>query len=124
MKKFAILFTATLLLAACATTQQYLPLASSENLSSGNSLIKVERREEVIGSGRSIEIADNGKAVGAVSPGKHLVWQRPAGDFELQIVPAALAASKPMPLKIHVEAGRQYTFLVYWGGTTFKLEQR
>jgi hypothetical protein len=124
MKNFAVLFTVVLFLAACATTQQYLPLASSENLSAGNALIKVERRDELIGSGRSLEISDNGKVVGAISPGKYLIWQRPGGDFVLQIVPAALAASKPMPLNIRAEAGKQYNFLVYWGGTTFKLEQR
>jgi len=124
MKKCALLLTVVLFLTACSTTQQYLPLASLENLSAGNALIKVERRNDFIGSGRSLEISDNGKVVGAISPGKYLIWQRPAGDFVLQIVPAFLAASNPIPLNIRAEAGKQYNFLVYWGGRTFKLEQQ
>jgi hypothetical protein len=124
MKKCALLLTVVLFLTACSTTQQYLPLASLENLSAGNALIKVERRNDFIGSGRSLEISDNGKVVGAISPGKYLIWQRPAGDFVLQIVPAFLAASNPIPLNIRTEAGKQYNFLVYWGGGTFKLEQQ
>ena len=111
-----------LLLAVCARTQQYVPLASFENLSAGNALIKVDRRNDFIGSGQSLQISDNGRVVGAISPGKYLIWQRPAGDFVLQIVPTLLAASNLKPLNIHAEAGKQYNFLVYREGGTFKLE--
>jgi hypothetical protein len=124
MKKHAFLFTAVLFLAACATTQQYVPLASFENLSAGNALIRVERRNDFIGSTQSLQISDNGRVIGAISPGKYLIWQRPAGDFVLQIVPAFSAASNPTPLNIRAEAGKQYNFLVYREGGTFKLEQQ
>lgn len=120
MKRRAFLFTVVLFLAACATTQQYVPLASSENLSAGNALIKVERRNDFIGSGRSLQISDNGKVVGAISPGKYLIWQRTAGYFVLQI----LAASNSTPLYISAEAGKHYNFVVYPEGGTFKLEQQ
>ena len=124
MKKCAFLFTIILFLAACATSQQYVPLASFENLSAGNVLIKVERRIDFIGYDQSIQISDNGRVVGAISPGKYLMWQRPAGDFVLQIVPAFSEAPNPTPVGIHAEAGKQYNFLVYREGGTFKLEQQ
>jgi hypothetical protein len=124
MKKCAFLFIVVLFLAACATTQQYVPLASFENLSAGNALIKVERRNDLIGSGRSLDISDNGRVVGAISPGKYLIWQRRAGDFVLQIVPAFLGATNPTPISIRAEAGKQYNVLVYREGGTFKLEQQ
>jgi len=115
---------AILLLAVCARTQQYVPLASFENLSAGNALIKVERRNDFIGFSQSLQISDNGRVVGAISPGKYLIWQPPAGDFVLQIVPTLLAASNSTPLKIRAEARKQYNFFVYREGGTFKLEQQ
>lgn len=113
-----------LLLAVCARTQQYVPLAGFENLSAGNALIKVERRNDFIGSSQSLQISDDGRVVGAISPGKYLIWQRPAGDFVLQIVATLLAGSNLTPLSIRAEAGKQYNFVVYREGGTFKLEQQ
>jgi len=113
-----------LLLAVCARTQQYVPLASFENLSAGNALIRVERKNDFIGSGQYLQISDNGRVVGMVSPGKYLIWQRPAGDFVLQIVPAFFGAPNLTPLNIRAEAGKQYNFLMYREGGTFKLEQQ
>jgi hypothetical protein len=124
MKKCAFLFTVVLFLAACATTQQYVPIASLENLSAGNALIKVERRIDFIGFDRTLQISDNGRVVGAISPGKYLIWQRPAGDFVLQIVPEFYGATNPTLLNIRAKAGKQYNFLVYRQGGTFKLEQQ
>ncbi|MGO9138553.1 MAG: hypothetical protein ACLP9S_06490 [Syntrophales bacterium] len=124
MKKCAILFTAVLFLAACATTEQYVPPASFENLSTGNALIMVERRNDFIGFDQSVKISDNGRVVGSLSPGKYLIWQRPAGDFVLQIVPALYGAPNSTPLNIRAKAGKQYNFLVYREGGTFKLEQQ
>jgi hypothetical protein len=124
MKKYAFLFMVVLLLAVCARTQQYVPLAGFENLSAGNALIKVERRNDFIGSSQSLQISDDGRVVGAISPGKYLIWQRPAGDFVLQIVATLLAGSNLTPLSIRAEAGKQYNFVVYREGGTFKLEQQ
>jgi hypothetical protein len=124
VKKCAFLFTVVLFFAACATTQQYVPPASFEDLSAGNALIKVERRNDFIGSGQSVKISDNGRVVGSLSPGKYLIWQRPAGDFLLGIVPAFFGAPNSTPLNIRAEAGKQYIFLVYREGGTFKLEQQ
>ncbi len=87
---------------------------------SGDALVKVEPRNDFIGSGRSLQISDNGKVVGAISPGKYLIWQRTAGYFVLQI----LAASNSTPLYISAEAGKHYNFVVYPEGGTFKLEQQ
>jgi len=95
-----------------------------ENLSAGNALIKVERRNDFIDSSQSLQISDDGRVVGAISPGKYLIWQRPAGDFVLQIIPTLLAGSNLTPLSIRAEAGKQYNFVVYREGGTFKLERQ
>ena len=113
-----------LLLAVCARTQQYVPLASFENLSAGNTLIKVERRNDLIGAGQSVKISDNGRVVGSLSPGKYIIWQRPAGDFLLGIVPMFYGGPDSTPLNVLAEAGKQYNFRVYREGGTFKLEQQ
>lgn len=111
-------------LCACATTQQYLPVSDQSNLTPGNALTKVERQIGFMGSGRSIEISDDGKVVGQIAPGEFLIWQRPAGIFELQIVPKALVVSHPVPLKVDAKSGERYDFEVFWGGTTFKLQKK
>jgi hypothetical protein len=103
------------ILSACATTKQYFPMGTPDNLTPGNALIKVERRYQgVLGIGRSVEIADDGKVVGQVSAGEHLIWQRPAGDFQLQLVSAFGIVSNPIPLKVTAEPGKQYDFVVFY----------
>jgi len=77
-----------------------------------------------MGAGRSLDISDDGRIVGQLGPGKYLIWQRPAGEFQLQIEPAAFAASHPIPLNVKAEAGKQYVFEVFWGGLTFELKPR
>lgn len=102
------------ILSACATTKQYFPMGSPDNLTPGNALIKVERKYEGAGMGRSVEISDDGKVVGQVAVGEHLIWQRPAGEFQLQLVPKALVVSNPIPLKVTAEPGKQYDFEVFF----------
>lgn len=122
-KVATFLLAAVLVLTGCATTQQYVPAASKENLAAGNVLIQIERQEGFVGGGRSVAISDDGKVVGELSPGKSLIYQRPAGDFVLQLVPSTLAVSNPIPITIHSTAGKQYNFTVYWKGG-FLLEQQ
>jgi len=124
LRRQSVVLFLVLLLGACASTKQYEPVASMTTLAPGNALIRVERQSGFMGSGRSLEISDNGKVVGQVGPGDSLVWQRPAGSFDLQLVAAALAASNPVPIKVNAEAGREYQFEVFWGGTTFQLQRK
>jgi hypothetical protein len=123
MKKVAITLL-LIVLGGCATTHQYLPVSDMSNLSPGNVLIKVERRSEFMGSGRSIEVSDDGKVVGQVAPGETLIWQRPSGIFEIQLVPATLMVSDPVPIKVDGKSGKQYDFEMFWGGNKFELQRR
>jgi hypothetical protein len=123
MKTIAIVFLG-IIMGGCATTQQYLPVSDQSSLSPGNVLIRVERRSDLMGSGRSIEVSDDGKIVGQVAPGEFLIWQRPVGIFELQLVPKTLVVSNPVPIKIEGKSGHQYDFEIFWGGGKFELQRR
>jgi hypothetical protein len=124
MKRIVIIFWA-IILSACATTKQYAPVSDLSNLSPGNVLIKVERRSDFMGSGRSIEVSDDGTIVGQVAPGEFLVWQRPAGIFVLQLVPKTGVISNPVPLKIDAKSGQQYDFEIFWRNWKgFELQRR
>lgn len=123
MRKGAIILL-VIVLGGCATTHQYLPVSDLSKLSPGNVLIKVERRSGFLGSGRSIEVSDDGKVAGQVAPGESLIWQRPAGIFEIQLVPATLMISDPVPIKVEGKSGKQYEFEIFWGGNKFELQRR
>jgi hypothetical protein len=123
MRKGAIILL-VIVLGGCATTHQYFPVSDVNNLSPGNVLIKVERRSDFMGSGRSIEVSDDGKVVGQVAPGESLIWQRPAGIFEIQLVPKTLLLSDPVPIKVDGKSGKQYDFEIFWGGNKFELQRR
>lgn len=122
MRKWVIILL-VIVLGGCATTHQYLPVSDLSNLSPGNVLVKVERRSEFMGSGRSIEVSDDGKVAGQVAPGESLIWQRSAGIFEIQLVPAALMISDPVPIKVDGKSGKQYDFEIFWGGNKFELQR-
>lgn len=116
MKRIAFVVTTALVLAGCATTQQYVPAASQETLTPGNVLVKIERKEGFLGAARSVEVSDDGKVVGELASGKSLTYQRPAGDFVLQLVPKSGMVSNPKPVDVHGIAGKQYNFSIYWSG--------
>ena len=111
MKIVAISSTA-LLMSGCVTSQQ-MPIASTNNLASGNALIKVERESGFMGSGRSVEVTDNGKIVGKLSQGKSLVWQRKKGKISLNLSPSFGAVKKFPPIIENVKAGKTYEYKVY-----------
>jgi len=102
----------------------YLPVSDQIILSAGYVTIKVERRSEFAGSGRSIEISDDGKIVGEIASGESLIWQRPAGIFELQLVPKTFVVSNPVPIRIDGESGHQYDFEIFSGMRTFELKRK
>jgi len=122
MRRFVVVLIAVTI-SACATTEQYVDVGNYKNLAPGNALIRVDRKNEFVGSGRSLKISDNGRVVGQLSPGNYLMWQRPAGEFQLQIVPAFLAASHPIPLETTARPGEELIFEIAWswGKATFEL---
>jgi hypothetical protein len=114
MKKIAIVFLG-IFLVGCVTTHQYVPVSDHDSLSPGNVLIKVERRSDLAGYGRAIEISDDGRIVGQVASGEFLIWQRPAGIFELRLVPNIFVVMDPVPLTVDGKPGKN-TNLKYSGG--------
>jgi hypothetical protein len=118
------MFLLGIFLSGCASTHQYLPVSDINNLAPGNVLIKVERRYEFMGGGRSVEVSDDGKVVGQVARGETLIWQRPAGIFEIQLVPAVFIVSDPVPIKVDGKSGKQYDFEIFWGGNKFEFQRR
>jgi len=97
----------------CATTSQNVPVATTDNLETGNALILVNRPAGFLGSGRSVEVTDNGKIVGKVSSGKMLSWQREAGPFVIKLVESFGAVVNPKPIDLNVVAGETYRFEVF-----------
>lgn len=92
----------------CAATSQRRPIASESTLEPGNALIKVERIYNFVGGGRKIAISDNGELIGSLaSDGGVLVWQRPAGEMQLNGY-----RSKADPLIVQVVGGKVYEFTV------------
>jgi hypothetical protein len=123
MKKIAIVFLG-IVLGGCVTTHQYVPVSDQDSLSPGNALIKVERRSDLAGYGRAIELSDDGKIVGQVASGEFLIWQRPAGIFELRLVPNIFVVMDPVPLTVDARPGKQYEFEIFWGNRTFELKRK
>lgn len=59
-----------------------------------------------------------------VGSGESLVWQRPAGIFELQLVPKAFVVSNPVSIKTEGKSGDQYDFEIFWGKRTFEFQRK
>jgi len=125
MKKIAIVLVG-IFLSGCATTRQYLPVADQNTLSPGNVLIKVERHIEFVCSRESVEVSDDGKVVGQLAPGGFLIWQRPAGIFQLKLIQKDLVVRNPVPVIVDGKSGQQYDFEIFWGlqVNTFELHRK
>lgn len=123
MKKITIIFLG-FLISGCASTHQYFPVSGQSNLSPGNALIRVDRRSELAGSGRSIEVTDDGKVIGQVAPGEFLIWQRPAGIFELKLVPNKFLVTNPIPIRVDAKSGQFCEFEIFWGNHDFELRRK
>lgn len=108
----ALLFLA--MSAGCATTKQAVPVASFNNLKSGNALIVVHRRNETMGKARNVEVIDGDTLIGHVSGGKSLIWQRPAGEVLLSLAAASQLVNEWQNVSDVVKAGKKHEYLVYW----------
>ncbi len=126
MKRAIIGILPLVLLTACASTKQYAPMATHDQLKAGNALIVVKRESGFIGGGRSIEITDNGVKTGSLAPGDSISWQRPEGPMEINLAPAALMVSPGIPIHVDVIAGQEYHFATFLSNDThtFVLRQK
>jgi len=114
MKRIFTALITTILLSSCATTKQYVPTATLETLKPGNSLVRVERKSGFVGSGRSVEVTDNGVKTGSLSPGDTIIWQRPAGPMDINLAEAALAVTPGEPIHVNAIEGHEYNFVTFW----------
>lgn len=126
MKRTIIGMVVVLLLSACATTKQYTPMATREELKTGNALIRIERETGIIGAGRSVEVTDNGVKTGSLSPGNSITWERSAGPMDINLAPAALAVTQGEPIHVDVVAGNEYQFVTMWSwaANTFVIRKK
>jgi len=119
--KVVLLSLVSILVIGCATTGQDMPVITMENLAPGNALISVNRASSILGAGRTIRVTDNKKVVGKVSSGRSIVWQRPAGEMNIQLVPSFGMVKEQPPIKFNVKAGKKYYYRIYLGSSGFEI---
>lgn len=114
MKRILVLCVMVLGLYGCASTNQYVPVATFDSLDTGNALIAVQRESGFMGGGVSVDVTDNGEIVGEVASGDSLTWQRAAGNMDITLAPLTLNVKDNLkPLHVKVVAGEQYNFKVF-----------
>jgi hypothetical protein len=83
MKQLVLLFISTscLLLAGCASTQQFVPYPDQtktiEDSAKGRIYVM---RPATVGAGISMDVSDGGKIIGSTGPHGFLCWEREPGD--------------------------------------------
>jgi hypothetical protein len=98
-------------LVGCISTHQVVPVATG-SIATNSARIVVKRESAYAGSGAPMFIVDSGKQIGFIASGGELIWDRIAGPMELTAFYDHIGNGNPVPVRISVEPGMSYLFMV------------
>jgi len=98
-------------LVGCISTHQIVPVATG-SIATNSARIVVKRESAYAGSGAPMFIIDSGTQIGFIASGGELIWDRIAGPMELTAFYDHIGNGNPVPVRISVEPGMSYLFMV------------
>jgi hypothetical protein len=112
--------SATVLLSGCASTRQFISVAS-DPVHTNSARIVVSRNIGTYGWADPFLISDSGTQIGNIGPNGHLVWDRKPGSMVMTAMSTLNGwqpdqARQAVPLRLGVGAGMTYEINVYFPG--------